>query len=117
ERADFVHPSQRRIDPDAPDERTKPIAFKPTAREVEPKAEAVAPAPIVLPKKTIAMPSGAKPPTAPAHADEDSRATTAPPFMAPDGSAEPMLKLKRKSPPATPSAGAPEGQQTPPPQT
>ncbi|AKC82186.1 hypothetical protein IMCC26134_04230 [Verrucomicrobia bacterium IMCC26134] len=116
ERADFVHPSQRRIDPDAPEQRTKPIAFKPAAREAEPNAEAVVSAPIVMPKKTIAMPSGAKPPVAPAHSDEDSRATTASPFVPPEGSAEPLLKLKRKSPPATAATGEPQPQQTPPPQ-
>ena len=116
ERADFVHPSQRRIDPDAPEERTKPIAFKPSARAADSDKEAPAPAPIILPKKTVAMPSATKPPEAPAHSDADSRATTAPPFVAPDADAGPQLKLKRKSPPATPSSNEANEQQTPRPQ-
>jgi hypothetical protein len=112
ERKDFVHPSQRRIDPDAPDAPSAKIKYKPSPANSH-LVDAPPPKPAAIP-----LPPGAKIAEPKTKDADDSRAVTAPPFVAPTSGNEPSLKLKRKSASAGDSAPTPPPAQSgnPPPQ-
>lgn len=116
ERKDFVHPSQRRIDPDAPEAPSVRLQYKPKPADAHlhdtPPAAAVPPPPPPPPKPaSIPMPASMKITPRVTKPEDDSRATTAP-FVPPAGNADTSLKLKRRPaadtppPPSEPPAQA-----------
>jgi hypothetical protein len=115
ERKDFVHSSQRRIEPDAPEVASVRLKYKPKPAEAhlhDNPPGATAPAPPAPPPKaaSIPMPANMKITPRVTRPEDDSRATTAP-FVPPDGSPDTALKLKRRpSPEVPPSPSEPPAQ-------
>ncbi len=116
ERKGFVHPTMRRIEPDAPATPSAKISYTPKGEDHDYTHPSALPKP--APKRAaIPLPPTAASPTAPPAAPTEpySTATTAAPFVPEGGSSEVTLKLTRKSKPATGAdGGTPSNPPTPP---
>lgn len=116
ERNDFVHPSQRRIDPDMPAPPSARLQYKPNPtgshlHDTPPSAVGSSLASPPPRPASIPMPSSMKTAPRAPKSEDDSRATTAP-FVPPEGRTETSLKLKRR-----PAADTPPPQSEPPAET